>query len=124
MLGVSGVSNDNRDVGAAAAEGNYRAALATNMQRYQILKFIGGYIAALGGVDAIVFTGGIGENDSELREFIMNSLSYAGIKCNTENNSKRGEDIKVSTDDSAVGVYVIPTNEELVIARDALALVK
>ena len=124
VLGVSGVSNDNRDVGAAAAEGNYRAALATNMQRYQILKFIGGYIAALGGVDAIVFTGGIGENDSELREFIMNSLSYAGIKCNTENNSKRGEDIKVSTDDSAVGVYVIPTNEELVIARDALALVK
>lgn len=124
VLGVSGVSNDNRDVGAAAAEGNYRAALATNMQRYQILKFIGGYIAALGGVDAIVFTGGIGENDSELREYIMNSLSYAGIKCNIENNSKRGEDIKVSTDDSAVGVYVIPTNEELVIARDALALVK
>lgn len=124
VLGVSGVSNDSRDVDAAAANGNYRAQLSNSMQRYQILKFIGSYVAALNGVDAIVFTGGIGENDKNMREWIMNSLSYLGIKCNKENNQKRGENIKVSTDDSDVAVYVIPTNEELVIARDTLALIK
>ena len=124
VLGVSGVSNDSRDVDAAANNGNYRAQLSNSMQRYQILKFIGSYVAALNGVDAIVFTGGIGENDKNMREWIMDSLSYLGIKCNKENNQKRGENIKVSTDDSAVAVYVIPTNEELVIARDTLALIK
>ncbi len=124
VLGVSGVSNDNRDVGAAAEQGNYRAQLATDMQRYQILKFIGSYIAALNGVDAIVFTGGIGENDKDLREYIMDSLSFMGIKCNKENNAKRGVNIKVSADDSTVPVYVIPTNEEIVIARDTLALIQ
>ena len=124
VLGVSGVSNDSRDVDAAANNGNYRAQLSNNMQRYQILKFIGSYVAALNGVDAIVFTGGIGENDKNMREWIMDSLSYLGIKCNKENNQKRGENIKVSTDDSDVAVYVIPTNEELVIARDTLALIK
>lgn len=124
VLGISGVSNDSRDVDAAAANGNYRAQLSNNMQRYQILKFIGSYVAALNGVDAIVFTGGIGENDKNMREWIMDSLAYLGIKCNKENNQKRGENVKVSTDDSAVAVYVIPTNEELVIARDTLALIK
>ena len=124
VLGVSGVSNDNRDVGAAAEAGNVRAQLATDMQRYQIIKFIGSYIAALGGVDAIVFTGGIGENDKDLRAAVMENLKFLGIECNPENNAKRGENIRVSTEDSKVGVYVIPTNEELVIARDTLSLIK
>ena len=124
VLGVSGVSNDNRDLAAAAESGNTRAKLATDMQRYQIIKFIGSYIAALGGVDAIIFTGGIGENDKDLRAAVMENLKFLGVECNPENNAKRGENIRVSTEESKVGVYVIPTNEELVIARDTLSLIK
>ena len=123
VLGVSGVSNDNRDVAAAAAEGNHRAQLAIDMQRYQILKFVGSYVAAMNGVDAIAFTGGIGENDPGLRKFVCDNLGYLGIKVNEENNALRGEEIKISTDDSAVSVYVIPTNEELAIARDTAKIV-
>ncbi len=123
MLGVSGVSNDNRDIAAAAAAGNERAKLATDMQRYQILKVVGSYIAAMGGVDAIAFTGGIGENDPELRAYICENLAYMGIKCNDEANAVRGKEIKISTDDSKVNVYVIPTNEELAIARDTKNLI-
>ncbi len=124
VFGVSGVSNDNRDVAAAAEQGNERAQLAIDMQRYQILKFIGSYIAALGGVDAIAFTGGIGENDAELRAYICDSLAFLGVKCDYEANKVRGKEIKISTDDSKVNVYIIPTNEELAIARDTLALIK
>ncbi len=124
VLGVSGVSNDNRDVAAAAAEGNERAQLAIDMQRYQILKFVGSYIAAMNGVDTIVFTGGIGENDEELREYICENLAYLGVKLNTEANRVHGEEIKISTDDSKVNVYIIPTNEELKIARDTKAIVE
>ena len=124
VLGVSGVSNDNRDVAAAAAEGNTRATLAIDMQRYQILKFVGSYIAAMNGVDTIVFTGGIGENDEELREYICENLSYLGVKLNADANRVHGEEIKISTDDSAVNVYIIPTNEELKIARDTKAIVE
>ncbi len=124
VFGVSGVSNDNRDVAAAAQQGNERAQLAIDMQRYQILKFIGSYIAALGGVDAIAFTGGIGENDAELRAYICDSLAFLGVKCDYEANKVRGKEIKISTDDSKVNVYIIPTNEELAIARDTLALIK
>ncbi len=124
VLGVSGVSNDNRDVAAAAAEGNTRAQLAIDMQRYQILKFVGSYIAAMNGVDTIVFTGGIGENDEELREYICENLSYLGVKLNAEANKVHGEEIKISTDDSKVNVYIIPTNEELKIARDTKAIVE
>ena len=124
MFGISGVSNDNRDVAAAAEQGNKRAQLAIDMQRYQILKFIGSYIAALGGVDAIAFTGGIGENDAELRAYICESLAFLGVKCDYEANKVRGKEIKISTDDSKVNVYIIPTNEELAIARDTLALIK
>lgn len=123
VFGVSGVSNDNRDVAAAAEQGNERAQLAIDMQRYQILKFIGSYIAALGGVDAIAFTGGIGENDAELRAYICESLAFMGVKCNYEANKVRGKEIKISTDDSKVNVYIIPTNEELAIARDTLAII-
>ncbi|MBE6769203.1 MAG: acetate kinase [Ruminococcaceae bacterium] len=124
VFGISGVSNDNRDVAAAAGQGNERAQLAIDMQRYQILKFIGSYIAALGGVDAIAFTGGIGENDAELRAYICDSLAFLGVKCDYEANKVRGKEIKISTDDSKVNVYIIPTNEELAIARDTLALIK
>ncbi len=124
VLGVSGVSNDNRDVAAAAAQGNERAQLAIDMQRYQILKFVGSYVAAMNGVDTIVFTGGIGENDEELREYICENLAYLGVKLNLDANKVHGEEIKISTDDSKVNVYIIPTNEELKIARDTKAIVE
>ena len=123
ILGISGVSNDNRDVVAAAKEGNERAQLALDMQRYQILKFIGSYAAAMNGVDAIVFTGGIGENDATLRAEVCKNLTYLGAVMDADKNAQRGE-IKFSTEDSKVSLYVIPTNEELAIARDTLALVK
>jgi len=123
VLGVSGVSNDNRDVVAAAKAGNERAALAIEMQRYQITKFIGSYVAAMNGVDAIAFTGGIGENDVALRQDICANLTYLGLELDEEKNALHGEEIKVSTENSKVNVYVIPTNEELAIARDTLALI-
>ena len=123
VLGVSGVSNDNRDVAAAAENGNHRAQLAIDMQRYQILKFVGSYIAAMNGVDAIVFTGGIGENDGALRKAVCENLAYLGLKIDDQKNAIRGEEVKISTDDSKVNVYVIPTNEELAIARDTLAII-
>ncbi len=123
VLGVSGVSNDNRDVVAAAENGNHRAKLAIDMQRYQIIKFVGSYIAAMNGVDAIVFTGGIGENDGNLRKAVCENLAYLGLKIDDQKNAIRGEEIKISTDDSKVNVYVIPTNEELAIARDTLAII-
>ena len=123
ILGISGVSNDNRDVVAAAKEGNESAQLALDMQRYQIIKFIGSYAAAMNGVDAIVFTGGIGENDATLRAEVCKSLTYLGAVMDADKNAQRGE-IKFSTEDSKVSLYVIPTNEELAIARDTLALVK
>lgn len=124
VLGISGVSNDNRDVAAAAESGNKRAALAIDMQRYQILKFVGSYIAAMNGVDTIVFTGGIGENDEGLREYVCENLSYIGVKLDKEANKVHGKEIKISTPDSAVNVYIIPTNEELKIARDTKAIVE
>ena len=123
VLGVSGVSNDNRDVGAAAEAGNHRAQLAIDMQRYQILKFVGSYIAAMNGVDAIAFTGGIGENDCELRKYVCENLAYLGAKVDDSKNALRGEEVKISTDDSKVALYVIPTNEELAIARDTLKII-
>lgn len=124
MLGVSGVSNDNRDLTAAAADGNERAKLAIEMQRYQIAKFIGSYMAAMNGADAIVFTGGIGENDAALRKEVCSYIGFAGVAISDGLNSKRGEEIRISSDDSKIDVYVIPTNEELVIARDTLRLTK
>ncbi len=123
MLGVSGISNDNRDVGSAAANGNERAKLAIDMQRYQILKFVGSYIAAMNGVDAIAFTGGIGENDPDLREYVCENLKYIGVEIDSAKNKTRGEEIKISTGNSKVNVYIIPTNEELAIARDTLSII-
>ena len=123
VLGVSGISNDNRDVAAAAAEGNFRAKLAIDMQRYQIVKYVGSYIAAMNGVDAIVFTGGIGENDATLRKVVCEHLGFIGAEIDDAKNSIRGEEIKISTENSKVNVYVIPTNEELAIARDTLKII-
>ena len=123
MLGISGVSNDNRDIAAAAAAGNKRAQLAVEMQRYEILKFVGSYIAAMNGIDAIAFTGGIGENDPDLRHYVCENLGFVGVKLDGEKNKLRGKEVKISTDDSRVNVYVIPTNEELAIARDTLAII-
>ncbi|MBQ2285746.1 MAG: acetate kinase [Clostridia bacterium] len=123
MLGISGVSNDNRDVCAAAEAGNKRAKLAIEMQRYEILKFVGSYIAAMNGVDAIAFTGGIGENDPDLRRYVCENLTFIGAEIDEEKNQLRGKEVKISTPNSKVDIFVIPTNEELAIARDTLAII-
>jgi acetate kinase len=122
LLGVSGVSSDNRDVGDAAKNGNKRAQLARKILCYQIKKYIGSYAAAMGGVDAVLFTGGIGENASDVREASCEGLGFLGIEIDKEINAKsRGKLTKISK--GAVDVWVVPTNEELLIARDTLALV-
>ena len=122
LLGISGLSNDSRDVCDAADRGEHRSLLAKNMQHYQVLKYIGSYIAAMGGVDAIVFTGGLGENNPGLRSKICDKLSFLGITCDEEVNDSYGKEVRISTPDSKVAVYVIPTDEEMVIARDTVAL--
>ena len=126
LLGISGVSSDDRDVTKAAAEGNERAQLAHDILEYQISKFIGGYLVALGGCDAIVFTAGVGENQAHHREVVCEYLSFLGVKLDPALNAEmvRGKEGKISTPDSSMEVYVIPTNEELVIARDTKALVE
>jgi acetate kinase len=123
MLGVSGVSSDDRDIAAAMAEGNSRAKLAWDLRSYQILKFIGSYVAALGGLDAIVFTAGIGENQDLLRAELLEGLAYLGVKLDAEANKVRGQEREITTPDSAVRAFIIPTNEELVIARDTMELI-
>ena len=123
-LGVSGVSNDFRDLTAGAAEGNERCALALDMFSYQVTKYIGSYAAAMGGVDAIVFTAGIGENNVELRAKITAPLAFLGAKLDEAKNAERsGEARVVSTDDSVVKICVVPTNEELAIARQTLEVI-
>ena len=123
FLGISGVSSDCRDLNAAADAGNKRARLALDMVVYQIKKFIGGYAAAMGGVDAIVFTGGIGENDQKLRKEVLEGMEYMGVKVDAARNDTRSE-ARISADDSKVDVWVIPTNEELLIARDTVEIAK
>lgn len=123
MLGISGVSSDDRDITQAISDGNKRAKLAWDMRTYEIIKYIGGYIAALGGIDAIIFTAGIGENQTSLREEILNSLGYRGVKVDYEKNKVHGQEAEITTPDSTVRGFVIPTNEELVIARDTMELV-
>ena len=122
LLGISGVSSDKRDVEEAAAAGNKRAQLASDMLNYQIKKIVGSYIAAMGGVDAIIFTAGVGENSKSSRAAIAEYFGYLGVKIDPVANSKRGEDIMISTPDSKVKVFVIPTNEELAIARKSAAI--
>ena len=124
VLGVSnGLSSDFRDLGDAAAEGNDKAQLALDVIAYNVAKYIGAYAASMNGVDAIAFTAGIGENDPSTRERIIGYLGYLGIKLDKEANAKRGDNMVISTADSAVKVCVIPTNEELAICRDTVALV-
>lgn len=122
-LGVSGFTSDQRDLWDAAEKGNARAQLALDMQVYQIKKYIGAYAAAMGGLDYVVFTGGIGENDMKVRELVCSDMEFLGIKFAAEKNNFRGEERVISTDDSKVTVYVLPTNEELLIARDTAAIV-
>ncbi len=123
LLGVSGVSSDARDIENAVANGNKRADLARRMFIYRVKKYIGAYAAALDGVDIIVFTGGIGENDMYIRGEIAKGLGYLGVKIDEEKNMRsRGEEIVISTPDSRVTVCVIPTDEEWMIASDTMAL--
>lgn len=124
VLGVSGVSSDFRDLGKAANEGNERAKLALDMFHYWVAKVVGSYAAAMNGVDGIAFTGGIGENGCDSRAAICEYLGYLGVKLDAEANKVRGKDTFISTADSKVKVMVIPTNEELVIARDTQSIVE
>lgn len=127
FLGISGVSSDCRDLEAAIREGNHRAKLAMDMLCYQIKKFIGSYTAAMGGLDAIVFTAGIGENTSYIREHALDGLDFLGVKIDKEiNNETKGYSGITDMSDKAsrVKIYMIPTNEELMIAQDTEALVK
>ena len=125
VLGISGVSSDFRDLDAASAEGNKRAALAVDVFCYDVKKYIGAYAAAMGGVDAIVFTAGVGENGPDLRKTMTSGLEFMGVApINEEANLKRGEEIDISGADSKVRVLVIPTNEELMIAMDTEEIVK
>lgn len=123
-LGISGVSFDDRDIEKAAAEGNQRAKLAIDTFAYQVLGFIGRYAAQMNGVDVITFAGGVGENGPEVRSKICNSLEFLGVKIDEEKNKVRGKECEISTPDSKVKVYVVPTDEELMIARDTMNLVK
>ena len=125
LLGLSGgLSSDFRDLNEAAESGNQDAANAIEVLSYGIAKFVGGYVAAMNGVDAIVFTAGIGENACPVREKVVSYLGYLGITLDKEANSKRGEETVISAADSKVKVAVIPTNEELAICRETVALVK
>ncbi len=121
--GVSGVSSDFRDLEAAAKAGNKRAELAIDVFAYRVAKYVGAYTAAMNGVDNIVFTAGIGENCALVRTKVCSYLGYLGITIDEEANGKRGEEIVISTPDSKVKVLVVPTNEELAIARETVALV-
>jgi acetate kinase len=123
LLGVSGVSSDARDIDQAVREGNARANLAREMFIYRVKKYIGAYAAAMNGVDIIVFTGGIGENDDYVREGISIGLSYLGAEFDKEANKVRGEERVISTPDSKVTICIIPTDEELMIASDTAALI-
>ena len=121
-LGVSGVSNDSRDLEAAMAAGNDRARLALDIQYKRIADYIGSYYVLLGGIDAIVFTAGIGENSPRCRQQVVKRLGVLGVEIDEEKNNVRGEEILISTPESKIKVFIIPTDEELVIARDVMRL--
>ena len=124
VLGISGVSSDFRDIEGAAEEGNKRARLALDRFAYVVKKYIGSYVAAMDGVDAIVFTAGLGENSASMREKICSGLTFLGIEIDPAKNKIRGEEIEISTANSKTKVLVIPTNEELMIARDTVEITK
>ncbi|MGI6161997.1 MAG: acetate/propionate family kinase [Christensenellales bacterium] len=124
MLGLSGVSSDFRDIHNAVAEGNERARMALEAFCYGVKKYVGAYSAAMGGVDCIVFTAGIGENDAPVRNAVLSGLEYLGVDYDPEKNNVRGQEAELTRPGSKVKAYVIPTNEELFIARETLKLVK
>ncbi len=123
VLGISGKSSDFRDLNKGIAEGDVRCDIAMNVFCYHAAKFIGGYVAAMNGVDAVVFTAGVGENDPLVRKLTCDRLAFLGVSIDDEANKLRGEEVKISDDTSKVPVYVVPTNEELAIARETVALV-
>ncbi|WP_142414444.1 acetate/propionate family kinase [Hathewaya massiliensis] len=123
VLGISGVSSDFRDIEDAAKEGNHRAKLALDVFHYRVKQYIGAYTAAMNGVDAIVFTAGLGENSIGSREIICENMDFLGIKLDKEKNNVRGKAVEVSADDSKVKIFVIPTNEELMIAKETVGLI-
>ena len=123
IYGMSGVSSDCRDVENAANAGHKRAKIALESFAYRVAKYVGAYAAAMGGVDAITFTAGVGENDKVTRKIVCEHLAFLGIQVDDEANAKRGQEVRISTPDSKIAVLVIPTNEELAIARETLALV-
>ena len=123
-LGISGISNDSRDLEQAMAEGNERAKLALDIQYKRMVDYIASYYVYLGGADALVFTAGIGENSPRMREIVCERLSVLGIKIDKEKNNVRGKETLISAPDSKVKVFVIPTDEELMIARDVLRIAK
>ena len=122
--GMSGVGSDFRDISAAIDEGNARAKMALDTYTYRVAKYIGSYAAAMNGVDVIAFTAGIGENDSRVREMVGEYLGYLGGSVNAEKNKVHGDEAIISNDGDKVTVMVVPTNEELAIARQTAALVK
>ena len=123
VLALSGVSSDFRDIENGAEEGNENCALALDKFAYEVRKYIGSYAAALGGLDCLVFTAGVGENSASMRARICEGLEFLGVKIDPEKNNTRGKEAIISADDSKVTVWVIPTNEELMIAQDTAALV-
>ncbi|MCI7691953.1 MAG: acetate kinase [Oscillospiraceae bacterium] len=125
FLGISGISSDNRDISVAAEHGDKKAKLAGEMLRYEIKKYIGSYAAVMNGLDAVLFTGGIGENSDDLRADVCSNMEYLGIKLDEKANAGlRGKLAKISAPDSKVQVWVVPTNEELLIARDTKEIVE
>ncbi len=122
-LGVSGISPDDRDIEAKIKEGDERAKLAIDTFAYQVIGYIGRFAAQMNGVDVITFAGGVGENGIEVRKQICDSLSFLGVKIDEEKNNCRGKEVEISTPDSKVKVFVVPTNEELMIARDTMEIV-
>ena len=125
VLGMTGISSDFRDIEKAAEEGNHMAKVALDAFRYRVAKYIGSYVAAMNGVDAISFTAGVGENDKVTRQIVIDEyFSYLGAKVDPERNNVRGKERLISTDDSKVKIFLIPTNEELAIARDTKRLIE
>ena len=123
MLGISGKTSDNQEIERLSNAGDHRATLCEKMYCHQLSKFVGSYMLAMGGTDAIVFTGGIGENNPKYRTALCEKLAFLGVKIDEEKNHVRGQEIDITTPDSPIKVFVIPTDEELVIARDTLAIV-
>ena len=125
VLALSGnISSDFRDLESGAKEGNENCALARDKFCYEVAKYVGAYAAALNGIDVLTFTAGVGENDFAVRAAVCEYLGFMGVKIDPELNGKRGKEMKISTPDSAVEVWVVPTNEELMIAQDTAELVK